>query len=51
MKRNRFDLITMFLFLINTIMTIIDGNYIAALGWACALLTIGRILLNNVEQE
>ena len=51
MKRNRFDTITLLLFLVNTVMTIIDGNYIAALGWACALLTMGRIVINNITND
>jgi hypothetical protein len=51
MKKNRFDWFLMILFLINTVLATFDSNYIAALGWACALLIMGRILLNNVEQE
>lgn len=51
MKRNRFDTITLLLFLTNTVMATIDGNYIAALGWACAFLTMGRILLNNITND
>lgn len=51
MKRNSFDTFTLLLFLVNTILTTIDGNYIAALGWGCALLTMGRIIFNNITND
>jgi len=51
MKINGFDTFTLLLFLTNTIMATIDGNYIAALGWACAFLTMGRIIINNINND
>ena len=51
MKRNGFDTFTLLLFIVNTVMTIIDGNYIAALGWGCAVLTMGRIVINNITND
>ena len=51
MKRNRFDTFTLLVFILNVVMAIIDGNYIAALGWGCALLTMGRIVINNITND
>ena len=51
MKKNRFDWFLMILFLINTVLATFDSNYIAALGWACALLTMGRIIINNISND
>jgi len=51
MKRNRFDTFTLLLFIVNVVMAIIDGNYIAALGWGCAVLTMGRIVINNITND
>jgi uncharacterized membrane protein len=49
MKKNRFDWFLMILFLINTVLVTFDSNYVAALGWASAVLTLGRILLAHNE--
>ena len=51
MKRNRFDTITLLLFIVNVVMAIIGGNYIAALGWGCAALIMGRIIINNITTD
>lgn len=51
MKRNGYDAFTLLLFIVNTVMATIDGNYIAALGWACAFLTMGRIIINNISND
>lgn len=51
MKRNGFDAVTLLLFIVNVVMAIIDGNYIAALGWGCAVLVMGRILINNITYD
>jgi len=49
--RNKFDMGLMLLFLINTILTSLEGNYIAGLGWGCAFLTIVRIITNNINND
>jgi len=49
--RNKFDMALMLLFLINTILASLEGNYIAGLGWGCALLTLIRIITNNIVND
>jgi hypothetical protein len=51
MKKNRFDWFLMILFVSNVILSIFTENTEATMGWACATLTLGRILVNNINKD
>ena len=45
--RLRFDWFLMVLFLANMVMSIFNENYTESMAWACAALTLGRVLLSS----
>jgi hypothetical protein len=51
MKRNGFDWFLILLFISHTILSILTKNTEAAIGWACATMTLGRILVNNFNKD
>lgn len=49
--KNKFDWFLMILFLANMVGSLLNKSYSETMAWACAAMTLGRILTQNIVND